>query len=108
MIVEHDSVSASKLLEGPVHLSVDFLKASPKEHVSPVYVSFQIGHDKTPPARCMHGGAGFIGSHLCDLLAQNNWEITILDMHAFRWLDGEQPAPIETCMHRRGLCFLLS
>jgi len=25
------------------------------------------------------GGAGFIGSHLCDLLAQRNWEITILD-----------------------------
>ena len=25
------------------------------------------------------GGAGFIGSHLCDSLAQRNWEITILD-----------------------------
>jgi len=25
------------------------------------------------------GGAGFIGSHLCDLLAKHNWEITILD-----------------------------
>ena len=25
------------------------------------------------------GGAGFIGSHLCDSLAQHNWKITILD-----------------------------
>ncbi len=25
------------------------------------------------------GGAGFIGSHLCNLLANHNWEITILD-----------------------------
>ncbi|MCW3985513.1 MAG: SDR family NAD(P)-dependent oxidoreductase [Candidatus Bathyarchaeota archaeon] len=25
------------------------------------------------------GGAGFIGSHLCDSLAQHNWEVTILD-----------------------------
>jgi len=25
------------------------------------------------------GGAGFIGSHLCDSLAQYNWEVTILD-----------------------------
>jgi len=25
------------------------------------------------------GGAGFIGSHLCDSLAKHNWEITILD-----------------------------
>lgn len=25
------------------------------------------------------GGAGFIGSHLCDSLAKDNWEITILD-----------------------------
>jgi len=37
-------------------------------------------HLKLEPAHALvTGGAGFIGSHLCDLLAQNNWEITILD-----------------------------
>lgn len=36
------------------------------------------------------GGSGFLGSHVCDILSNNNWNVTIIDRNKSKWLKPTQ------------------
>jgi UDP-glucose 4-epimerase len=42
-------------------------------------VNAQVGHTQNRPKALVTGGAGFIGSHLCEALLAANWEVYALD-----------------------------
>ena len=49
------------------------------------------------------GGAGFLGSHIADVLSENGFQVTVFDLHKSRWLRPDQQMVVGDVFNREDI-----